>query len=102
MDCMKVRIEWDPAKAALNLRKHGLSFEIATWVFADPDALFQRDGNVAGELRWQILGVVDGFAMLTVAQSVEERDEVEAIRIVSARRANRKERRRYEKENDSI
>jgi uncharacterized DUF497 family protein len=99
---MKVRIEWEPAKATVNLRKHGLSFEIAALLFADADALFQREGNVAGELRWQILGAVDGFAMLAVAQSIEERDEVEAIRIISARRANRKERRRYEKEIDSI
>lgn len=102
MSCMRVRIEWDAAKAVANQRKHGLSFEIAALLIADPDALFRRDGNVAGELRWQILGAVDGFAMLAVAQSIEDRHEVEAIRIISARRASRKERRRYEKENDSI
>lgn len=98
-----MRIEWDPARAANNLRKHGVSFEIAMLVFADPDALFEQERNVAGELRWKILGVADGFVLLMVAQSIEEqRDKVEAIRILSSRRANRKERRRYEKEIGSI
>jgi len=39
---MKIRFEWDPAKAALNVRKHGVSFEIARQVFVDPF------GRVAG------------------------------------------------------
>lgn len=99
---MKVRFEWDPAKAAANRRKHGVSFETAARVFADPYALFEQDRTVDGELRWQAIGVVDGFVMLMVAHLVEERNEVEAIRVISARPANRKERRRYEEENGSI
>lgn len=99
---MRTRFEWDPAKAAINLRKHGVSFETATRVFADPFALFELDRIEDGEARWQAVGAVDGFAVLLVAHSLRDRDGVEAIRIISARRANKKERRRYEEENDSI
>jgi uncharacterized DUF497 family protein len=99
---MRTRFEWDPAKAAANLRKHGVSFETATRVFADPYALFEQDRIVAGESRWQAVGVVDGCVMLMAAHAVDERDGVEVIRIISARRANRQERRRYEEENGSI
>jgi len=99
---MKTRFEWDPAKATANQRKHGVSFETATRVFADTYALFEQDRIVDGELRWQAIGVVDGFVMLMVAHAVLERDGVEGIRIISARRANHKERRRYEEEIGSI
>ena len=83
-------------------RKHGVSFETATRVFADPYALFEQDRIVNGEKRWQAIGVVDGAVMLLVAHAVHEQDNIEAIRIISARRANRMERRRYEEENGSI
>jgi uncharacterized DUF497 family protein len=99
---MKTRFEWDPAKATANLRKHGVSFETATRVFADPYALFEQDHIVDGELRWQAIGVVDELMMLLVAHVVQEQDGVEGIRIISARRANHKERRRYEEEIGSI
>ena len=99
---MRTRFEWDPAKATANQRKHGVSFETAMRVFADPFALFEQDRIVDDELRWQAIGVVDGLVMLMVVHAVHERDGVEGIRIISARRANRKERRRYEEEIDSI
>jgi|SRR5271154_4719922 len=92
--------EWDDAKAETNRRKHGISFEIAKHVFADPDALVEQDRVEGGELRWQTIGTVDGVLLLLVAHSVEfGEDELdETIRIISARRANRRERKRYEKE----
>jgi hypothetical protein len=99
---MKTRFEWDSVKAAANLRKYGVSFETATRVFADPNALFEQDRIVDDESRWQAVGVVDGCVMLMAAHAVQERDGVEVIRIISARRANRQERRRYEEENGSI
>ena len=99
---MKTRFEWGPAKATSNLRKHGISFETASRVFADPNALFEQDRIVDGELRWQAIGVVDELMMLLVAHVVQEQDGVEGIRIISARRANHKERRRYEEEIGSI
>ena len=99
---MKTRFEWDPAKATANLRKLGVSLETASRVFADPNALFEQDRIVDGELRWQAIGVVDEMMMLLVAHVVQEQDGVEGIRIISARRANHKERRRYEEEIGSI
>jgi uncharacterized DUF497 family protein len=99
---MKTRFEWDPAKATANLRKHGVSFETASLVFADPNALFEQDRIVDGELRWQAIGVIDELMMLLVAHVVQEQDGAEGIRIISARRANHKERRRYEEEIGSI
>ena len=99
---MKTRFEWDPAKATANQRKHGVSFETATRVFADPYALFEQDRIVDDELRWQAIGVIDGLVLLTVVHTVHEQESVEGIRIISARRANHKERRRYEEEIGSI
>jgi uncharacterized DUF497 family protein len=99
---MNARFEWNSIKAEINLRKHGISFETATLVFADPFALVEQDRIEEGELRWQGIGVVEGFLMLAVAHVVREQDGIEVIRIISARRADSKERRRYEEENNSI
>ena len=96
---MKTRFEWDPAKAASNLRKHGVSFQTAVRVFTDPYALVEQDLIENGEERWQTIGVGEGVVMLMVAHTVDEEGDIEVIRIISARRANRKERRRYEEEN---
>jgi uncharacterized DUF497 family protein len=103
---MKTRFEWDQAKAASNLRKHGVSFPIAVRVFADPFALTEQHRIEGGEARWRTLGMVDGRALLIVAHT--ERDEVEdgalieVIRIISARKADGTERRRYEQETRQI
>ncbi|WP_375612484.1 MULTISPECIES: BrnT family toxin [unclassified Bartonella] len=96
---MKIRFEWDEAKAKSNLRKHRVSFEIAARVFADPFAMVKQDRIENGEYRWQTLGLVDGFLLLLVAHTVhDDKDGIEVIRIISARRANSKERKRYEEE----
>lgn len=94
---MKTRFEWDPAKAESNRRKHGVSFETATRVFADPFALTVQDRIEQGEARWQTLGIVEGYLLLLVAHTVwDDDDGAEVIRIISARRAEPKERKRYE------
>ena len=93
---MNTRFEWDPAKAAGNLRKHRVSFEIAMRVFADPFALTERDRIEGAEERWRTLGTVDGLVILLVAHTLREEGDVEVIRIISARRAEPKERKRYE------
>jgi uncharacterized DUF497 family protein len=96
---MTTRFEWDTTKAASNLRKHRVSFEIAMRVFSDPFALTEQDRIEGGEQRWQTLGVVEGVLMLLVAHTVCDDGETEVIRIISARRAEPKERRRYEQRN---
>ena len=76
-----------------------MSFPTATRVFSDPYALVEQDRIENGEERWQTIGVVDGVVMLLVAHTVGQQDEIEVIRIISARRADHRERRRYEEEN---
>jgi len=70
-------------------------FEDAMLAFADPYAMVDQDRIEGGELRWQTLGMVDGLVLL-VAHTVREEGQDEIIRIVWARRATRKERKRYE------
>ncbi|MEO6320443.1 MAG: BrnT family toxin [Polaromonas sp.] len=90
--------EWDFAKAARNLVKHGVSFETAARVFADPFAMTRQDRIEAGQQRWQTLGMADGLVLLLVAHTVREDDSAEVIRLISARRADPTERKRYEQE----
>ncbi len=92
-------IEWDDAKDETNYRKHGVRFEEAAWVFDDPLAVSLQDRIENGEQRWQTVGLVGGCLLLLVAHTVSiemHGVEVEVIRIISARRADRKERKRYE------
>ena len=94
---MAIRFEWDDAKAKHNLRKHGVAFDDATAVFADPFALMMQDRFEGGERRWQTLGMVGNYIVLLVAHTVGDADDdMEIIRIISARAADRKERKRYE------
>lgn len=97
---MSLRFEWDPIKAVANVRKHGVSFDLAALVFADPFALTAQDRIEDGERRWQTLGLVEGCLLLLVAHTVIDADKgSETIRIISARKATRKERQRYDHEN---
>jgi len=93
-----IRFEWDLMKARTNQRKHRITFEDATNVFDDPYALFEQDraDEETGELRWQAIGLVEGMILLLVAHTVRGEGQDEVIRLISARRADRKERKRYE------
>lgn len=104
-DMTNVRFSWDDRKNEANRRKHdGISFEIAARIFQDPLRLTRQDRHEDGEERWQTIGVVYGVTILLVAHTITEEDEngeaVEHIRLISARRATRKERKRYENENN--
>ena len=89
--------EWDDKKAETNLQKHGIQFEEAALVFNDPLAVSQQDRIENGEQRWQTIGMVGVCLLLLVAHTVRFEDEgIEVVRIISARRVDRKERRRYE------
>jgi len=85
-------------KTHTNQRKHGITFEQAVNVFDDPCALFEqnRTDDETGELRWKSIGLVGGVVLLVVVHTVREEDQGEVIRLISARRADRKERNRYE------
>jgi hypothetical protein len=85
--------EWDEAKAAANLRKHAVSLEEASEVFDDPQALDQPDARHAE--RFIITGMSSRARLLFVVYA-ERRGAI--IRIISARRATRHERKRYAEE----
>jgi uncharacterized protein len=88
--------EWDDAKAGANMRKHGVPFEEAASVFGEWGAPVNRDvEHSSGEDRFIIVGTSERHRLLTVAFTY--RDE-EIIRIISARRANRREQQIYEQE----
>ena len=98
----RTRVEWDEAKNRSNLRKHGVSFEQASQVFRDPLHVSVQDRTEGGEQRWQTFGLVGEFMILVVAHTwTEETTDgglIEVVRIISARRAMPRERRRYEEE----
>ena len=75
---------------------------MAIRAFTDPYALAEQDRIENGEERWQTIGDVEGVLMPMVAHTMREQKDIEIIRIISARRANRMERRRYEEEIGSI
>ncbi len=86
-----IRFEWDPRKAAGNLRKHGVSFEDAQTVFSDERALFLDDPDHSEEEdRFVLLGLSAALRVLVVVHCYRAEDQV--IRLISARRATRHER----------
>jgi uncharacterized DUF497 family protein len=91
-----MRFEWDEDKNRRNLAKHKVSLETASMVFDDPLMLSIQDRVVAGEERWQTLGMVSGTVLL-VAHTYRDRAGEEAIRLISARKAIARERRAYAK-----
>lgn len=93
---MPTRYVWDRRKADANLRKHGVAFEDAIFVFDDPAVVTWQDRLEGYEYRFTSIGLVDGALLLTVAHTWEDDDGIEIIRIISARRAARKERRLYQ------
>jgi len=94
----ELRFEWDPRKAASNKAKHGVSFEEASRVFADELALFMADPEHSDEEdRFILLGLSSQVRLLVVVHAHREDDGV--VRIISARRANTRERTQYRESN---
>jgi uncharacterized protein len=91
-----ILFEWDDIKAKSNERKHGIPFEYAVHVFEDPFAIVEQDRIEGAEYRWQTLGLVAGVVLLLVAHTFRDDDQDGIIRIISARRATRRERIRYD------
>jgi uncharacterized DUF497 family protein len=90
-----LRFEWGEAKNCASKRKHGVSFEEAQTVFYDDWAILIEDDNPDdAEERFVLLGVSFALKTLVVCHCFREDDDV--IRIISARKADRSERRDYE------
>jgi len=93
-----MRFDWDESKNRINRAKHGIDFAFARIAFDDPFAITIQDRDVDGEQRYQLIGAVYSRVILVahaVGTAVPGEDE-EAIRIISARKATRLERKRYE------
>ena len=93
---MALEFEWDPVKAELNLREHGVSFDEATTIFRDTLSITISDpDNSDYEDRFIDIGMSHRMQLLVVSYT-ERKDK---IRIISARRATRAERKNYEETN---
>ena len=91
-----IEFSWDKIKAASNLKKHGITFSEAKSVFYDEFAIqfFDEESSSSGEERFLMLGMSNESRILLVCHC--ERDNGDAIRIISARKATNKERKFYE------
>lgn len=92
-----MKFDWDPEKAKANLSKHRISFVLATTIFDDPVHLSIPDPDWKGEERWVSIGMASNTQTLVVVHTdrLKLKGE-EVIRIISARKATRKERKEYE------
>ena len=86
-----MEIEFDPRKAAANLRKHRVSFEEAASCLLDAHALVMEDDRSEGESRWILVGMSARARLLTVIYTLRE----ENPRLISARKATTKEAKNY-------
>ncbi len=90
----ELRFEWDERKGAENKRKHGVSFDDATSVFSDDQAVLIDDPDHSDhEDRFVLLGLSASLRTLVVTHCYRKTDDV--IRVISARKATRKEREIY-------
>lgn len=89
-----MRFEWDPRKAEANLRDHGVSFAEAITVLEDEFALTREDPTAVKEARFVTLGLSDLANLLVLVYAYREPD---VIRVISAWKANKRQREIYEK-----
>jgi uncharacterized DUF497 family protein len=90
----EIKFEWDERKSKTNIRKHKVSFETACEAFFDPFLRVVNAGIVEGEPREAVIGMTENWRLLSVVYI--EGDDV--IRIVSARTAEKQERKIYEEQ----
>ena len=89
-----MKFEWNEKKAKINIDKHGISFEEAATVFYDEQALLRDDPDHSDdEDRFILLGMSEMANVLIVCHCYRESDEI--IRIISARKATKKELNQY-------
>lgn len=91
-----IHFSWDDNKAKSNLVKHGIGFDEAIQVFLDEYMYSSQDRIENGEMRWQTIGKVANQMVVLVAHTWFDDSGQECIRIISARKATKKEKQRYE------
>ena len=92
-----MKFEWDSEKEKANIRKHGVTFEQASYVFSDLFALNKFDDEHSlEEDRWVLLGKSLNKVILVVIHTFKDDDGIEYVRIISARKATRSEQQTYQ------
>lgn len=91
-----MRVDWGERKSDTNRKKHGISFDLAQEVFDDPLCLSRLDRVEGGEERWHTVGMVGDVVLLLVVHTLRSAAGEEIIRIISARKATKRERDFYE------
>jgi len=90
-----MQFEWDESKNQKNIIKHGIDFKAAARIFDDPHFIAREDRRKDhDEVRYQIVGAVDPHGVLLVAYTERYKNK---IRIISARKADKKEQSLYQK-----
>ena len=93
-----MKFEWDKNKERLNILKHNVTFEQASYVFTDQFALNKFDDEHSeDEDRWVILGKSLNETLLLVVHTFRNNNDIEFVRIISARKATKKEKQTYQK-----
>lgn len=98
---MRYYFDWNPNKAKGNFKKHGVSFEQASTIFLDPRMISVFDTEHSEhEDRWATIGIDSNGILLVVVHTFQQLDADSCrIRIISARKATRKESKQYQEEN---
>ena len=89
-----MKFEWDEAKEDRNIKKHGVTFEQASYVFSDPYSLSTYDDEHS-EDRWILLGRSISETLLVVVHTFRDKDGTEFVRVISARKATKNEKKVY-------
>jgi uncharacterized DUF497 family protein len=92
-----LRFVWDETKNKENLKKHGIDFNTAIFVFNDPNYIkIYDEAHSSDEERWNIIGMINDVVLFVVETEITDN----LIRIISARKANKNERETYNGKNN--
>jgi len=93
-----MKFEWNKNKEKINILKHGVTFEQASYVFADPFVLNRFDNEHSdNEERYVLLGKSLNETILIVVHTFRNKNKIEFVRIISARKATKNEKKVYQK-----
>ena len=91
-----MKFEWNVEKERINIQKHGVSFEQASYIFSDPYVLNMYDEEHSQtEDRWISLGKTLNEVILVVAHTFRDGDGIDLVRVISARKATKREQQTY-------
>lgn len=91
-----MKFEWDSEKERINVQKHGITFDQAAYVFADPFALNKYDDEYSEEEdRWLLMGKTLSEIIIVVVHTFTDYEGIEYVRIISARKATKREQQEY-------